>query len=508
MKKLLKSNSFTRVFLLLLISILLVFCTSCIYMKMDPPADVDKVPPAPPPPDIDNTCWMATAANMLAGAGYGNGTTLQTRAVDIYNDLVTWQTEPLNPTGKADGGWTDAALTWWLSSANNTWPSNPYTVVTVYGNKRPKYPWGNTNGARFIGNELRRCQFVGLSISWPTVGASIGSGGHAITAWGDHSGNGTLSNNPSRVRVTDSDTDTGGDVQRYTYDNYTNPNPSGPNEGNGWYINYDPNHPYIKHIVTLCPTDDPSDNKLTQKVIGSYRIHQSNKLNATDLHYKVGTDVTILSYKTTINWSTGNKPTITESEPRRQITVDWDLSDKPVPYCTWVTITTEFVLPFWNAMEYSDVKFTYPHVESVYPLLKWEMKTPRIEKADTINNVTGGYVVGSYNIINPQLPPEQRTVAEYRFIHEYSFNQSPEIHNFYLSGTTGYTATNIRFGHSYGYLGAQELWRFQDWKTDLSEKMYPLEDTPIEITIDWKGKLPYPEGEDIRGRIRDIKPKK
>ena len=46
------------------------------------------------------------------------------------------------------------------------------------------------------------------------------------------------------------------------------------------------------------------------------------------------------------------------------------------------------------------------------------------------------------------------------------------------------------------------------WKTDLSEKMYPLEDTPIEITIDWKGKLPYPEGEDIRGRIRDIKPKK
>ena len=79
-----------------------------------------------------------------------------------------------------------------------------------------------------------------------------------------------------------------------------------------------------------------------------------------DLHYKVGTDVTILSYNTTIDWSADNVPDITESDPRRQITVDWDLSDKPVPYCTWVTITTEFVLPAWNAIEYEDVRFTYP----------------------------------------------------------------------------------------------------------------------------------------------------
>ena len=507
MKTTIRLISFTNVFRLLLIFMLLVFCTSCIYMKMDPPADVDKGPPAPPPPNVDNTCWMATAANMLAGAGYGNGTTLQTRAVDIYNDMVTWETDATNPTGKADSGWTDTALSWWLNSANNTWASNPYTVVTVYGNKNPRFPWANTNGARFIGNELRKCQFVGLSISWPTAGASIGSGGHAITSWGDHSGNGTLSNNPSRVRLTDSDTDTGGDVQNYTYDAYTAPNPGGANEGNGWYINYDPNHPYIKHIVTLCPTDDPSDNKLTQKVIGSYKIHQSNKSHATDLHYNVSTDVTILSYKTIIDWSTENTPSISESDPRRQITVDWDLSDKSVPFCTWVTITTEFVLPTWNAMEYNDVKFTYPkNIESIYlPSLKWEMKTPRIEKADTITNVTGGYIVGSYDIINPQLPPEQRTVAEYRFIHEYSFNQSPEMHEFILTGTTGYVATNFRFGHVYGYLNTKELWSFKDWMTEILDKEYRLEDKPIEILVNWEGRLPYPEGEDIRGRIRDIK---
>ena len=136
-----------------------------IYMKMDPPSDVDKPGVANPPITNDNSCWMATAANMLAAAGYGNGTSLQARANDIFNDLIAWQTSPTNPTGVADGGWTDTALTWWLNSANNTWPNNTYKTVTVYGNKSPKYPWANPNGAMFIGNELRRCQMVGLSIS-------------------------------------------------------------------------------------------------------------------------------------------------------------------------------------------------------------------------------------------------------------------------------------------------------------------------------------------------------
>lgn len=503
MKTIIRSISFTSIFRLFLIAIVLIFCTSCFYMKMNPPPDVDKGPPVPTVPCnpgeaiVDNSCYMATASNMLAGAGYGTGTTVRDRAEEIYDEMVAQY-------GKECSGWTDTALSWWLSSANNTWSSNPYTVVTVYGNKNPRYPWANTNGARFIGNELRRCQFLGLSISWPTTGASIGSGGHAITGWGDNLGKDTLSINPTKVRLADSDNDIGGDVQAYTYDSYTNPNPGGANEGNGWYLDYDPNHPYIKHIVTLCSTDDPSDNKLTQKVIGSYKIHQANKSNATDLHYEVSTDVTILSYKTTIDWSTENAPSITESEPRRHITVNWDLTDKPVPYCTWVTITTEFVLPTWNAMEYKDVHFTYPvNIKPIpFASLAWEMRTPRIEKPETIRNVSGGYVVGSFDIINTQLPLDQRNVAEYRFIHEYSFNQSPEMHDFHLTGTTGYTATNFRFGHVYGYLNTKSLWSFEDWMTKIPDREYPLGDKRIDISINWEGRLPYPEGEDIRGRIR------
>ncbi len=172
------------------------------WLKMDPPPDVDKSAHG----HINmGTCWLATAANMLAGAGYGNGATVQLRADGIYTQLVA--------KFGLGGGWTDQAIQWWLGSIHNTWPNNPYTVVTVYGNKSPKNPWANANGARFIGNELRRCQFVGVSISWPVAGAQIGTDGHAITGWGDDGDNNPLQNNPSQLKVTDSDRDTGGNVQ-------------------------------------------------------------------------------------------------------------------------------------------------------------------------------------------------------------------------------------------------------------------------------------------------------
>ena len=481
---------------------------SCVYMKMGPPADADKAGVANPPIVNDNSCWMATAANMLAGAGYGTGASLQARAVDIYNDLVAWQTSATNPTGIANGGWTDTAISWWLSSANNIWLANPYSIVTVYGNKSPKFPWANANGAQFMGNELRSCQFLGLSISWPTAGASVGSGGHAITGWGDHSGSGTLTANPSRVRVSDSDTDAGGDVQNYSYDTYTNPNPSGPNEGNGWYFDYDPNHPYIKHIITLCPTQTPAGQVLTQKVVGSYRIHQNKEISATDLHYEVSTDVNILSYKTTVNYKPAAGPTVTESTPnRRKLTVDWDFTEKPIPYCTWVTITTEFILPAWNAIKYNDVHFTYP--ESVakfkFPSVNWKFELLKVENAESIQDVTGGYVIGAFNIVNPQLSSSNNVVAEYRFMHEYSYNQSPEEHILYLTGEEGYTINNLRVGHSYGYPSTNEMWQFEKWMTKETEKEYKLGEEKIKIEIDWKGQLPYPKGEDIQGRIRDIK---
>ena len=482
---------------IILISAVLLLFTSCKYMKMDPPPDVDKAGGG----GTDNSCWMATASNMLAGAGYGTGTDVQARADEIYSEMVA-------NYGIANGGWADVALSWWLSSANNTWSAtNPYTIVTVYGNKT-RVPWVDANGAQFIGNELRRCQFLGLSISWPTSGSS-GSGGHAITAWGDNMGSGTLSTNPVSVMVTDSDRDTGGDVQTWDYDDYTNPNPAGFNNGNGWYFDYSTNHPFIKHIITLCPTDDPSDNELTQKVVGSYRIHQSvEDVAATDLHYRVRTDVDILSYKTTIDWTDKVSPTITEGTPRRSITVDWDLKEHAIEYCTWVTITTEFVLPRYNAIFYDDVHFTYPatydptiHELHKKPDLYWWLKTPVLIRADQIPNVTGGYVVASFDVINPVLSGNQQLVGEYRLIHQYSYDQNPEMHEFLLAGTEGYSVENLRFGHTYGYPSTMELWKFEDWMTVVEDTSYFLGEEPLNIQVDWEGKLPYPEGEVIPPEI-------
>jgi len=462
---------------------------------MTPPPDADKPTPIP---STDGSCYMATASNMLAGAGYGNGTTVQERSEDIYGNMKAHLS--------MGGGWTDAAVSWWLSSSYNTWASNPYTVVTVYGNKSPKYPWANPNGARDIGNYLRECQMVGLSISWPISGSSIGSGGHAITAWGDNLSSSTLSVNPSNVKVTDSDNDTGGDVQKYSYDSYTSPNPSGPNEGNGWYFDYDPNHPYIKHIITLCPVQNSSGQTQVQKVVGSYKVHQFRKINAVDLHYNVETDVPILSYKTWIDYTSSITPSIKESSPLlNSLRVDWDLIEKPVPFCTYVTITTEFILPFYNAIHYKNVQFTYPDdFQQYFPSIKWIMKTPRIEKAESISNITGGYVIGSFDIINPDTLSSETIIGQYRFIHEYNFNQTPEAHNFSLSFDKEYKITNMRFGHTYGYIDTESLWNFEDWMTKLEGDIL-ISKERFEYKIDWQGRLPYPEGEDITGRIREVK---
>jgi len=479
------------------VGVALSMSNGCAYMKMNPPPDSDKTFLAG-----NNSCYLATASNMLAGAGYGNGATVQARATDIYGDLIA-------NFGTANSGWTDTALTWWLSSANNVWTTNPYSVVTVLGNKSPKNPWANPNGARDIGNELRSCHFVGLSISWPVAGATIGSGGHAITGWGDRSGNSSsVSSNPTVVRVTDSDDDTGGDVQQYTYDTYTNPNPAGANEGNGWYISYDANHPYIKHIVTLAPVQNASGTgEAIQRVTGSYRIHQTSATPATDLHYKVGTDVDILSYNTRVDWMEG-VPEIEEENPRRNLQVDWDFSDKTIPQCTWVTITTELVLRMWNAVNYEDVHFTYPApVENaqVIPWLKWEIASRLVPEAAKIRDVTGGYVVASFDVVNPALAPEQQRVGEYRLVHQYSFTQSPEHHVLRLSGRDGFQIRNIRVGHSYGMLDTAALWRFDTWMTTVGETI-DLAGTAKEITVDWTGRLPYPQGEDITGRVREPKP--
>ena len=458
----------------------------------------------------DNSCWIATASNLLAGAGYGDGGTFQERADDIYLDFLIWQNsqDPAgDPHGTRDGGWIDTALTWWLSSANNIWSTNPYNVVTVYGNKT-KVPWANSNGVLFIGNQLREYQQVGLSISKPrTTAGGNPTGGHAITAWGDDGpSSAILTTNPGEVIVADSDRDNGGDFQTYTYDNYTNPNPGGFNEGNGWYFDFSTNHWFIKHIATLCPTDNPVDpnDGPTQKCVGSYKIHQNDLESATDLHYTVWTDYDILGYHTGINWPTANDPpNIVESNTHRpsltrsDIHVDWDLTDNPVPYCTDVTITTEFILQGWNGVWYDDVYFTYPNSEEGPHLPEFGWNVVTAPKTNIhVQDITGGYVIGAFEIFDMNANP--RLVGQYRFVHQHPYTENPENHVFYIQGSPeqaghDYVAENFRFGYVYGMPEAGELWKFSDWMTiEQGPQANLCNGSQTVINIDWSERLPYP----------------
>jgi len=266
--------------------VLLLACTLAWadWQKMSPPPDVDK---AEHLHGNKPTCWVAAASNMLAGAGYGDGNNVQERADDIYTEICA----DLNDCN--DTGWADNALNAWLASNHNKWEDNPYKVVTFYGHRNPRPPWANPNLPKFVGNQLRSCNMVRLSIRKPTCSTdTTGEGGHAITVWGDSGDNNDLAYDPNEVKVSDSDYwNTRQNVQTYSYDNYNDPNPDGCNEGNGWYLDYSQNkHWYIDGIVTLRTAE--GNNPQTQKVVGSaqFQYTPADDSNATDLHYKIGTD--------------------------------------------------------------------------------------------------------------------------------------------------------------------------------------------------------------------------
>ena len=80
-----------------------------------------------PKSDRDNSCWIASAANMLASAGYFNGD-----AQAIYWDIVYNMTTPWHTTlfGWQDGGWQHEALSWYLTYY---WDPTLKSTISYYG---------------------------------------------------------------------------------------------------------------------------------------------------------------------------------------------------------------------------------------------------------------------------------------------------------------------------------------------------------------------------------------
>jgi hypothetical protein len=444
---------------------------------------------------------MAAASNMLAGAGYGSGSEVQDRADDIYEDMN-------EHFGNQSCGWADTALTWWLGSANNTYTDNPYTIVAVYHKVNPRYPWANPNLPAFVGNELRKCNMVRLSIRKPTCDSSVGQGGHAITLWGDEGDANELVYNPNEVIVSDSDYfNWQEDRQTYEYDDYNNPNPGGCNEGDGWYIDYwNSPHWYIDNIVTLSPTTD-GNTPLTQKVITSTRVQYNpvGDTNATDLHYTVLADANIYCYAVTIDWDTDDEPNVTEDDVEHALMVVWDLSDNPVPKGTWVTLHTELVLAYDsndNSAGYNAILWTPINLTPGPGLIGVAGHTSIPGGFDlTTENMCGGTTVCSCSIYTDQFRTVK--VGEYRWQHEYKFFEDPEQHDFVFlppEPSTMYWMGDFKFGHSYGQLLPDELWAFEDWMTTYTNPsdIYPMTMPVGPFNISWPGQLPYPQGQDYK----------
>ena len=133
-----------------------------------PVPDVNKTPGTPPP---DNSCWLAVASNILAGAGWGTAAnTPQQDADAIYGHLTAH-------FGTASPGYCERAINWWLlnygynpSAPDKTFynPTMTYNDVTHVA----KHLWDVEYD--YLLDELVRCQYIGVSFEIP--GASVGHG--------------------------------------------------------------------------------------------------------------------------------------------------------------------------------------------------------------------------------------------------------------------------------------------------------------------------------------------
>ena len=474
------------------------------YLKMNPPPDVDK---AEHGDSKKESCWVASASNLLAGAGYGDGNNVQERADDIYDEICS------NLCDCNNSGWDDTAMQKWMQSNYNTWKNtNPYTVINKYGafgtsDETQRFPYARTDLPQLIGNDLRGSTFLSLSIRRPTCDANVGIGGHSIACWGDDGADANyIDSNPAKVKVSDSDYwNTHEPVQTYTYDDYNNPNPNDTadcNEGVGWYIDYaNKPHWYIDGFVTLEPTADGNNSNVRTLVTSAQFTYNGNDPCALDLHYSFSSNHQILSYRTTIDWDTNNLPSFFEDT--NNVSVSWDLSDNPVPKGSTVTITVEIVVPYdanGNSVSIGFVLWT-PMMATPLPGAGMFGQHFGMPGGPNINipNMCGGYVICACSLYASSSGPP---IGEYRWQFRYSYYEDPCNHLLIFQPVPGpgtYFMGNFRFGHSHALLMDDELPHFSNWKT--VQYQYPPYQTlgPKTFTLNWTGTLPYPKGQDYIG---------
>jgi hypothetical protein len=157
--------------------------------------DVDKSLATPPP---DNSCWLASAANILAAAGWGVGANSQARADNIYtNDLIPH-------FGTSNLGWSSLAVNWWLLNEGYRFGSPNYNANVKYNDVTYIKAAGGMTKAQydFLLNQLAGCQYVNVSFDPPTpghemtmVGGNFSNNANPASLWNDNTGDVPAGNN-------------------------------------------------------------------------------------------------------------------------------------------------------------------------------------------------------------------------------------------------------------------------------------------------------------------------
>lgn len=180
------------------------------------------------PDSGDNSCWLAAAANMLAGAGAGKaGQTAQKNGEDIYKILT-------DHFGTQKGGLPHIALNWWQHNYTYNYgqkatgfydPAFKYNDVTLFD---PPGKWLTKSDYTTLLDELDRCQYVHVGVQTKAGGA------HSKTLIG---GNKPGQTDPTKEKSVfhDSDHDFGG-LDDEIYGNQFNTYGS---QNDVWQMDYD-----------------------------------------------------------------------------------------------------------------------------------------------------------------------------------------------------------------------------------------------------------------------------
>jgi len=470
----------TRLLSVFLILSSILAISGCGYLQVNPPPDINQ----------DETLrininWQVAAANMLASSGYGAGKGIQEQADNIFAQIN-------EHFGNKNTGWTDAALEWWLHSEHNVWQNNPYKLITVIGYKESKKPWADPEGSMKLGQMAREGHFLAIGITWPSHYSLAGNQGtHILNYIGDSQKKKRVREAPEHIRVTDPFRNKGGSIQTYKYDDFKSPNPEGIPSGEGWYFNYDENHPYIFMVTILSPVDDPAENSLCNFNLTSLRMKHHGSGGITNFSITTETDSNLAGFHLSIDRPIKREPKVSEEiSRRRNITFEWNLSTRTKTESAWLTATAEVMTGNLHEMIIKDAVFSDKENDDIpgLPFLQWNIVTDEVRNV-LIPNISGGYIIGRLELYKPD-SIENELTGELIFETRYSMFESPGHHSFTVAADSGYLITNISLGHSYEYLPMDDLWDFTNWIS--MEKMDGSSSDSVTIKNSWTH-LNYPE---------------